>query len=240
MAVPFTLVDLKFLVKQSFSLTLQPPRPTLSKVNKTYEQYRHYNAFVIVLLVRKISKMKLLLSCSSGRQDLRGDRKIPPARGTAGIFSPLCPIFMIGCFTFHLFCTPNQSYTHFFKNTFTFIYFYLVMYLQLAGSVRAYKILLARGIACIFSRLCTIFITVCSTFYFSALQISLTLSRITFYKSIITFFFLIWPFTSSWQDLNPLTPMSDLDIISPYNINTISIQYQYNINTISIQYQLDK
>ena len=27
--------------------------------------------------------------------------------------------------------------------------------------------------------------------------------------------------------------MSDQDKISPYNINTISIQYQYNINTIS-------
>ena len=34
---------------------------------------------------------------------------------------------------------------------------------------------------------------------------------------------------------NPLTPMNDR--ISPYNINTISMQYQYNINTISIQYQ---
>ena len=31
--------------------------------------------------------------------------------------------------------------------------------------------------------------------------------------------------------------MSDQDRISPYNINTISIQYHYNINTISIQYQ---
>ena len=38
----------------------------------------------------------------------------------------------------------------------------------------------------------------------------------------------------------PLTPMSDQERISPYNINTISIQYQYNINTISIQYQPDK
>ena len=32
---------------------------------------------------------------------------------------------------------------------------------------------------------------------------------------------------------NPLTPMSDQDRISPYNINTISIQYQYNINQIN-------
>ena len=36
---------------------------------------------------------------------------------------------------------------------------------------------------------------------------------------------------------NPLTPMNDR--ISPYNINTISMQYQCNINTISIQYQAD-
>ena len=153
MAVSFTLVDLKFLVKQSFSLTLQPPRPTLAKLNKTYEQYRHYNAFVIVLLVRHISKMKLLLSCSSRRQEPRRHRKILPARGTAGIFSPLCPIFTTGCLTFHSFDTPNQSYTHFSKNTFTFIYFYLVMYLQPVGSKGAYKILLVRGTACILSRL---------------------------------------------------------------------------------------
>ena len=138
MAVSFTLVDLKFLVKQSFSLTLQPPRPTLVKVNKNYEQYRHYNAFVTVLLVRKISKMKLLLSGSSRRQDLRGHRKILPARGTACTFSPLSPIVTTGCFTFHLSGTPNQSYTHFFKNTFTFIYIYLVMYLQPVGSESAY------------------------------------------------------------------------------------------------------
>ena len=31
----------------------------------------------------------------------------------------------------------------------------------------------------------------------------------------------------------PLTPMSDQERISPYNINTISIQYQYNINQIN-------
>ena len=31
--------------------------------------------------------------------------------------------------------------------------------------------------------------------------------------------------------------MSDQGRISPYNINTISIQYQYNTNTISTQYQ---
>ena len=28
------------------------------------------------------------------------------------------------------------------------------------------------------------------------------------------------------SSIHPVTPMSDQDIISPYNINTISIQYQ--------------
>ena len=67
MAVSFTLVNLKFHVQQSFSLTLQPLRPTLAIVNNTYEYHHHHNAFVIVLLVRKIPKMKFLLSCISSR-----------------------------------------------------------------------------------------------------------------------------------------------------------------------------
>ena len=37
MAVSFTLIDLKFPVQQSFSLTLSPLRPALAKVNETYE-----------------------------------------------------------------------------------------------------------------------------------------------------------------------------------------------------------
>ena len=63
MAVSFTHFELKFLVQKSFSLTLQPLRPTLAKVKNTYEEYRHFNALVMMLLVRKIPKMKLLLSC---------------------------------------------------------------------------------------------------------------------------------------------------------------------------------
>ena len=58
-------------------------------------------------------KLKMTSKCGKNISDLMGHRKIPPARGTAGIFSPLCPIFTTGCFTFHLFCTPNQSYSHF-------------------------------------------------------------------------------------------------------------------------------
>ena len=39
MAVSFTLADLKFLVQQSFSLTLYSLRPTLAKVKKIYKSF---------------------------------------------------------------------------------------------------------------------------------------------------------------------------------------------------------
>ena len=61
---------LSFLLN-SLSLTLQPLRPLLAKVNKTYEQYCHFNDPVVVLLVGKIHRMKFLLSCTSSQQDLR-------------------------------------------------------------------------------------------------------------------------------------------------------------------------
>ena len=61
---------LSFLLN-SLSLTLQPLRPMLAKVNKTYEQYCHFNDPVVVLLVGKIHRMKFLLSCTSSQQDLR-------------------------------------------------------------------------------------------------------------------------------------------------------------------------
>ena len=62
MAISFTLVDLKFLVQLSFSLTLQLQGPALAKINKTHESH-----LVIVLLIVKIPKMKLLSSCTSSR-----------------------------------------------------------------------------------------------------------------------------------------------------------------------------
>ena len=77
---------------------------------------------------------------------------------------------------------------------------------QPVGSEGAYKILPARVTACIFRRLCPIFITVCSTFDFSALQISLTLLGITFYKSTFTFIFLfgLLPLANRiWRGLLP-------------------------------------
>ena len=48
---------------------------------------------------------------------------------------------------------------------YAFIYFYVVLYLYLVGSEGTYKIISARGTAC------AILIRVCSTFYFSALQV---------------------------------------------------------------------
>ena len=66
-AVSFTPVDPKFLVQQRFSLTLYPQRPAPVKVNETHEQYCQHNALVVVLRVRKIPKMKFILSCASSR-----------------------------------------------------------------------------------------------------------------------------------------------------------------------------
>ena len=125
MAVSFTLVDLRFLVQQSFS-SLQPLTPSLAKVNKSYELYRHYNALVIALLVGKIPKMKFPLSCTSSRQ---GAQKILPARGTACISGQLCPFVTTVCFAFYFFCTPNQSNTSLnnFSKEYVHIYFYLVL-----------------------------------------------------------------------------------------------------------------
>ena len=136
-AVSFTLVDLKFLAQQNFSLTLQPLRPTLSKVNKTYELYRYYNALVTVLLVRKISKMKFLLSCTSSRQDLRWLRKyyrLEVKFAYSVNFAQLLQRFA-SHFTFS---APQVSLTSveslFFKNTYTLIHFLFGLVL-LAGRI---------------------------------------------------------------------------------------------------------
>ena len=82
-----------------------------------------------------------------------------------------------------LFYTPSCSLTlcgiiFFGKNTFEFFLLFGLV-LQLVGPQEAQKQLAARGKACIFSQLCPIFTAVCS-FYFSALQISLTLLGILF------------------------------------------------------------
>ena len=91
----------------------------------------------------------------------------------------------------------------FFTNTNIFTYFYLVLYLQLIRSEGAYKIQPARGTACILSRLCPIFIMVCSTFYFSALQVVvLHCLELLFTRVHLHLFFFIWSCTSSWQDFS--------------------------------------
>ena len=92
-----------------------------------------------------------------------------PARGTACILSQLCAIVITVCFAFYLFCTPNQSYTtlnHFFQE---------YVYIQNTNGYRyshsQQRITTNYGTACILGGLCPIFIMVCSTFYFSALQV---------------------------------------------------------------------
>ena len=63
----------------------------------------------------------------------------------------------------------------------------LIFFLYFVLFLKAEKAQLARGKACIFSQLCPIFTVIFSTFYFSALQISLTLLGITFVKNIFLF-----------------------------------------------------
>ena len=86
-------------------------------------------------------------------------QKILPARGTTCISSQLCTIITMVSFAFYYFRTPlklvlNSFESIFSRNTYTFIYFYLVFNLKLVGSQGADKILQARGTACILSGLC--------------------------------------------------------------------------------------
>ena len=142
LAVSFALFDLQFLVQQSLSLTLQPLRPTLAKVNKTYEQYRHYNSLVTVLLFGKIPKTKFLLSCTSkisgGLENTTGQRYSLHIQSTL----PNCYNGLLRILLFPLPKLILHSFESlFFRNTYTFIYFQLVLYLQLVGSQGAFKIL---------------------------------------------------------------------------------------------------
>ena len=68
--------------------------------------------------------------------------------------------------------TPLWMIFFFVRNRYKFIYLFLFGLEPLAGRILgAYKILPARGTACMLSGVCPIFIMVCSTFYFSALQV---------------------------------------------------------------------
>ena len=128
--------------------------------------------------------------------------------GTAYIFSWLCPIVITVCFILlflHSKLVLHSLESLFFKNTFPSIFFYLVLYLWLVGSEGAYKILLARGTACIFSRLCPTVTTVFFTFYFFCTpNLSYTPWNHFFQEYISINFFFIWYCASSWLDLKGL------------------------------------
>ena len=101
---------LRSVVPKSYKLEVRPKSTSdefLSRVIGRSEIVVYLtNRFQVA--VRLFSNRSQMTSkCGKNISDLMGHRKIPPARGTAGIFSPLCPIFTTGCFTFHLFCTPN-------------------------------------------------------------------------------------------------------------------------------------
>ena len=207
MAVSFSLVDPKFLVQQTFSLTLQPVRPALAKVNETYEQYRHYNALVIVLLVRKIPKMKFLLSCTSSQQDLRRLRKYYRLEVQLAYLVYFAQMLLR--FASHLIFSALQisltllfqSYTHVFKNKFTFIYFNLALYpswQDLKGLIKQYRQEVQLAYLVDFAQFLSRF-SPHSTFLHSKLQSYTSWNH--FYKRMFAFIFvLIWSCTCSWQD----------------------------------------
>ena len=119
----------------------------------------------------------------------------------------------------------------FFTNTNIFTYFYLVLYLQLIRSEGAYKIQPARGTACTLSRLCPIFIMVCSTFYFSALQVVvLHCLELLFTRVHLHLFFFIWSCTSSWQDFQRLRKYYQLEVQLAYLIDFAQFSLQFALN----------
>ena len=97
-------------------------------VNKMYEQYHHYKALFIVLLVRKIPKIEFMLSCTSTTVGYLGS----PAKYYRLEVQPAYLVHFAQSFYYSLlqsllFCTFNQPYTpmnlsFFFKNTFTFTF----------------------------------------------------------------------------------------------------------------------
>ena len=140
--------------------------------------------------------MRFLLSCPLAGRISGGFKKyyrlevqLAYLVNFAQLLLRLCTV----CFTFYFFCTPNQLYTplsHFFQE-YVSIYFFIWPCTPSWQDLEAQKMLPTRDTACIFSRLCPIFITVCSTIYFPALQIVVLHSLESFYfKNSFHFFFI--------------------------------------------------
>ena len=97
----------------------------LAKVNKTYEQYHHYNSLVIVLLVRKIPKMKFLLPCTSSWQDLRWLRKYYRLEVQLAYLVNFAQLFL--WFASHFFL-HNKLVLHSFESPFSRIHIHLFIF----------------------------------------------------------------------------------------------------------------
>ena len=207
MAVSFSLVDHKFLVQQSFSLTLQLLRSTLAKVNKTHEQYRHHNAFVIVLLVRKISKMKFLLSCTFRQQDLRRLRKyyrLEVQLAYLVYFAQMLLrfashfIFLHSKLVLHSFFSLTLMFSRTNLHLFILIWSCTPSWQDLKGLIKYYRQEVQLAYLVDFAQFLSRF-SPHSTFLHSKLQSYTSWNH--FYKRMFAFIcVLIWSCTCSWQD----------------------------------------
>ena len=119
----------------------------------------------------------------------------------------------------------------FFTNTNIFTYFYLVLYLQLIRSEGAYKIQPARGTACILSRLCPIFIMVCSTFHFSAVQVVvLHCLELLFTRVHLYLFFLFGLVPLAGRIFQRLRKYYQLEVQLAYLIDFAQFSLQFALN----------
>ena len=101
----------------------------------------------------------------------------------------------------------------------SFIYFYLVLYLQLVGSQGAQNILPARGTARLLSGLCPIFTMLCSTIYFLHFKLQFQTLWNNFLRIHLNFCSFIWSSSSSWQDLRRLRKDHQLEVQLAYLVN---------------------
>ena len=151
----------------------------------------------ITFLKNTCTFIYLIWSCTSSWWDLKR------LRGTASIFSLLCPIFATVFFTLYfsaLQINLNLLGITFFKKTCTFIYLFILFGLvPLSG--RAQTILPARGTAYLFCVLCPIFATLGSTLTFLKSKLVLNSLESIFpriHAHLFIYLFSFWSCTSSW------------------------------------------
>ena len=218
MAVSITLVHRKFLVQQSFSLTLWPLRPTLSKVNKTYEQHRHSNALVIVLLIGKIPTMKQLLSYTLCRQDLRRLRKYYRLEVKPAYFSQICSLLLF----LHSQLVLHSFESHFFSR----IRIHLVIFIRsctsrwqdLKGLIKYYLLEVQLAHLVDFAQFLL-------QFAFNFTFLNFTQSYTTLESLFYEYILVSWSCTCNRQDLRWLRKYYGLAVLSAFKVNLAHFTY---------------